>query len=115
LVITVPAPEPAGRPEAFFREIVRARLALPLALMIVHFVISLLALLSLAAIKTVLRLIGSEDEIIPGTSTTVSNLEVVACSVIIAAGAFEALMVLFFGIILDCVRLVRRIGDAWRS
>ena len=60
MVITVPAPEPAAEPREglkhFFREIVWARLALPLALMIVHFVISLLALLSLAAIKTVLRL-----------------------------------------------------------
>ena len=103
----------------FWSEVVWARLALPLALMIVHFVVSLLALLSLAAIKTVLKLIGIEDEIIPASSTTVGHwilyLEVVACSVIIVAGAFEALVVLFFGIILDCVKLIRRIGDAWGS
>lgn len=102
-----------------FLDMVWARLALPFALIVVHFAVSILALASLAVIEWVLRIIGIDKEIIPGTATTVGKwilyLEIVAASVIIIAGVIEALVLLLLGIILDCVTRIREIGRAWRS
>ena len=87
--------------------------------MLVHFAVSLIAVVSLAVIEWVLGRIGIEKKIIPGYHTTLGDwifyLEVVAASVIIIAGAFEALVLLAFGLILDCVTRIREIGRAWRS
>ena len=96
-----------------------ARLALPVALILVHFVVSILALVSLAAIERILRSSDSRRTI-PGFSTTlgqwISYLEIVAASAIIIAGAVEALVVLFLGIILIVFEPeIREIASAWRS
>jgi|SRR5271166_2343998 len=95
------------------------RLALPLALLLVHFAVLLIALASLAVTGMVMRLMGIEEKIIPGYHTTLGDwmlyLEISASSVIIIAGVFEALVLLALGIILDCVTRIRKIGRAWRS
>jgi hypothetical protein len=103
----------------FLVDMVWARLAVPVALIIDHFVVLLLALISLAALKWVLKIVGIEDDIVPGWNMTIGkwilDLEIFASSVIIGLGVLEALVVLFLGIVLDCVRLMREIGRAWRS
>jgi hypothetical protein len=95
------------------------RLSLPVALIFVHFVVSILTLASLFLIGWALRIMQISDEIIPGSTTTLGRwilyLEIVAASVIIIAGSVEALVVLFLGIILDCVTRIREISRAWRS
>ena len=92
---------------------------MPLALIIVHFVVMLAALITFAVLKWVLKVIGIEDDIVPGSSTPIGkwilDLEIVAATVIIGAGVLEAVVVLFLGIVLDCVRLLREIGHTWRS
>jgi hypothetical protein len=96
-----------------------ARLALPAALIVVHFLVSILALVSLALIEWMLRITRIDGEIIPGSHTTLGSwilyLERVASSVIIIAGTVEALIVLFLGIVSDCVTRFREIRKAWRS
>jgi hypothetical protein len=103
----------------FFLDLVWARLALPVALVVAHLAITVLALLSLAVTEWLLRNIGIDGKIIPGTNMKlgnwISDLEVFAATVIIIAGAIEALVVLLLHIILDSAGLVRKIGEAWRS
>ena len=84
-----------------------------------HLVVSLAALVSLAVIEWVLRVIGIDKAQIPGFQTTLGSwildLEIVASSAIIILGVVEALVVLLLGIILDCVTRIREIRRAWRS
>jgi hypothetical protein len=103
----------------FFVDIVWAKLEWPVALILVHVGVSLLALIGLALIKVLLRFIGIEEDIVPGSKTTVGNwilyLEIITSSVIIIAGALEALAVLVLDITLECVKRGRETGRAWRS
>jgi hypothetical protein len=98
---------------------VRARLASPAALIVVHFFVSILALVSLSLIEWILKIMRIDGEIIPGSHLTLGRwilyLEIVASSVIIIAGTVEALIVLFLGIVLDGVTRIREIRKAWRS
>ena len=103
----------------FFVEIVSAKLEWPVALILVHVGVSLLALIGLALIKVLLRFIGIEEDIVPGSKTTVGHwilyLEIITSTVIMIAGALEALAVLVLDITLECVKRVRDIGRVWRS
>ena len=111
--------EPGNRARHSFVDIVRTQLRWPGALLVVHFVVSVLAVVFLAIVKFLLTLAGIQNDTIPGSATTLGDwmlyLEVYASSIIIIIGAIGALVVLVLGIILESVQRVKEIITAWRS
>jgi hypothetical protein len=102
----------------FFVEIVWARLALPAGLVIVHLIVSILAISSLGLLDWSVRIIRIDQATIPHfhikLGEWILDLEVLSASVVIIAGVIEALVVLILGIILDCMMQIREFRKTWR-
>jgi hypothetical protein len=115
--IATPAPDHGARDS--FLAIVETQLKWPIALLVAHFVVSVLAVVFLAIVKILLKSAGIENDTVPGSSMTLGNwmlyLEVYASSIIIVLGAAGALVLLILGIILESVHRIREIKAAWRS
>jgi hypothetical protein len=103
----------------FLVDLVWARLELPATLIVVHFAVSLLAVGSLYVSEIILVAMQLGTQEVPLLKITLGNLmvdlEIFASAGIIIAGMLEALVLLFFGIILECVVRAREIATAWRS
>jgi hypothetical protein len=103
----------------FFIEMVWARAALPSALIVVHLVVTILAVLSIASMGWIVQIMGLEGRLVPGSDATLGNwlfdLEIIASVTIIIAGMLEAVVIIVLEMVSDCVTRLREIGRAWRS
>jgi hypothetical protein len=74
------------------------RLENPVIEILVHLVVTILSILSIALIEVLLHAIGLDGKLIPGTSLSLSSwmfwLEIVAASAIIIVGIFKATVAL---------------------
>ena len=102
----------------FFTNVVWARLELPLGLLLVHCVVSVCAVASIALTELVLRALGLDGKAIPGYNVTLGSwmfdLEIFAASAILIAGILEAGIIIILGIMLDSVARVRDFIRSWR-
>jgi hypothetical protein len=89
----------AGSFASFFEQTLWPKLELPLAEIIVHLAVTVLSVLSIAAIELLLYLLGLDGKEIPGTGVKLSDwmlvLEVLAATAIIVIGIAKAVIALW--------------------
>ena|SRR5215213_7818548 len=97
----------------FLDEMIWKWLAYPAALLTVHFLVSVLAIVTLALTEALLHVLRLDGKTIPLSGITLGDwrfdLKVIAASVINISGIIEALLILAFNITSYCVSRVREI------
>jgi hypothetical protein len=83
-------------PAQRFLSLVSAKLEVPATEIIVHFVVTVLSVLSIALIELLLRVAGLDGKEIPLVNITLGDwmfyLEVIAATAILAVGIFKAVL-----------------------